>query len=697
MAKRDFQKLANAIRFLSADAVQRANSGHPGMPMGFADVATILFANHLKFNPKDATWPDRDRFVLSAGHGSMLLYSILYLTQYSDVEIDDLKNFRQLGSKAAGHPEYGEFAGIETTTGPLGQGIATAVGMALAERMQNAKFGDKLVNHYTYCVVGDGCLMEGISQEAISLAGHLKLNKLIVLFDDNEITIDGSTKLTTSDDVALRFQASQWHTIAVDGHNYDQIDKALIEAKKSDKPTLIACKTKIGFGSPNLQGSQKTHGAPLGEDEIKAARKKLGYTNAHFVFDEDTLKEFKSFGKRSFDEHRAWQDRFEKSDQKEEFHRLQKRKIPETFDKKLQKFKQQVFMEKPKQATRKSSGNVLEILTKEIPELIGGSADLTGSVCTKTSSTKDISANNFKGRYINYGVREHAMAAIMNGISLHKGFIPYAGTFLVFSDYMKPAIRLAAMMKQQILYIFTHDSIGLGEDGPTHQPVEHLASLRSIPNLNVFRPADAQETIGCYQQALLSKKNPSAIVLTRQNVDFLRANYTAGENLCQYGAYIISDTALGIEPDVIILATGSEVTVAVETKKKLHKDGFAVRVVSMPCFELFNKQAPAYKNKILGEGDILKVGIEAGVYQGWHRVLSDDGIFIGMEGFGASGKAEDLFKHFGINSDNAHNLIKEEVLKRRRRRFEKINHELMDGVKIEEDDQNEDYENDDDF
>lgn len=673
MAKKqkiELKDLANCVRFLSIDAVQRANSGHPGMPMGMADVATILFSEFLRFDPISPKWMNRDRFVLSAGHGSVLLYSLLHLTGHKDVEIDDLKNFRQLGSKTAGHPEYGEIEAIETTTGPLGQGLANAVGMALAEKMTKEKLGKELIDNKTYVIAGDGCLMEGISQEAISIAGHLALNNLIVLWDDNSISIDGSTELATSENMKMRFEACGWQYLSCDGHNYDEIRTALTEAQNSDKPVLIGCKTIIGFGSPSKAGSEKSHGSPLGEDEIKKVRKKLNWDHAPFVIPEH-LREYwkKDIGKRCRKESRAWEEKFEQLDEKtkSEIKRVQKGELSEEFIKKLEQFKQKIFLEKPKQATRKSSNITLEFLTENLPELIGGSADLTASVLTQTSHTKPISKDDYSGRYIYYGVREHAMGAIMNGISLYGGFIPYGGTFLVFSDYMKPAIRLAALMKRRVIYVFTHDSIGLGEDGPTHQPIEHLAMLRGIPNLNVFRPADAQETIGCFEQALKQKDSPSAMVLTRQNVNFLRSEYKNNEGFCGRGAYIISDAALDIEPDVIIIATGSEVSVALEAKEKLNNHGLAVRVVSMPCFELFDKQDQAYKNQILGTGNILKVAVEAGVTQGWNRYIGDDGVFIGMSSFGASGKGEELYQHFEITAEKIEKSVVKEIKSRRRR------------------------------
>ena len=643
--------LANCVRFLSIDGVERANSGHPGMPMGMADVATILFTEFLKFDAKKPTWLDRDRFILSAGHGSMLLYSLLCLTGYEDISIEDLKNFRQLHAKCAGHPEFGHLAAIETTTGPLGQGLANAVGMALGERMLAARVGENLIDHKTYVIAGDGCLMEGISQEAISIAGHLELSKLVLLWDDNSISIDGKTSIATSENMKLRFEACNWNVIEIDGHNFDQIRSALNAAQNSDKPTMIACKTTIGFGSPSKAGSEKAHGSPLGAEEIVKVRAGLNWPHAAFELPQDLRDQWLAAGKRSQDVRKNWEEKFATLDAKKsgELTRILSKQLPQDFAAKITAFKEKLFAEKPKQATRKSSQIALEFLTGELPELIGGSADLTESVLTKTSHTKAISKNNFAGRYIHYGVREHAMGAIMNGLSLHSKFIPFGGTFMVFSDYMKPAIRLAALMKQQLIYIFTHDSIGLGEDGPTHQPIEHLAMLRGVPNLNVFRPADAQETIECFELALQAKETPSAMVLTRQNLPFLPVEFKK-ENSCALGAYVISESE---NPKVVLLASGSEVLVAIETKEKLKAHGINARVVSTPCFELFEKQSDAYKNKILGGADVLKVAIEAGISQGWHQFIGSDGIFIGMNDFGASGKAEDLFKHFGITADAA--------------------------------------------
>ncbi len=694
-SKKPLLDMSNAVRFLSIDTVQRANSGHPGMPMGMADVATVLFSEFLKFNSNDAKWADRDRFILSAGHGSALLYSLLYLTGYKDISLSDMRNFRQLGSKTAGHPEYGELEGVETTTGPLGQGLANAVGMAIAERIQNQQFGSDLVNHKTYCIVGDGCLMEGISQEAISIAGNLNLSNLIILWDNNNISIDGKVSLTSCENMRLRFEACNFNVIEVDGHNFDEIREALQKAQKSDKPVLISCKTIIGYGSPNKANTADVHGSPLGEEEIKATRKALNWSYDSFETPENIKNEWLKAGQKNIKEYNEWLVRLEKSKDKDEFIRLQNGELP-NFKKKLEKFKQTVFLSKPNQATRKSSGDTLEMLCKEIPELIGGSADLTGSVCTKMSYMKAITKDDFSGRYIHYGVREHAMGAIMNGLALHKGFIPYSGTFLVFSDYMRPAIRLAALMKLQVIYIFTHDSIGLGEDGPTHQPVEHLASLRSVPNLNVFRPADAAEVAGSFEQALAHKTTPSVIVLTRQDVGYFRNQYNP-EGFGKYGAYVISDTALGIEPDVIIIATGSEVQVAIETKAILHKSGLAVRVVSMPCVEIFTKQPDSYKRSILGARDTLKVGIEAGIDHGWHRHLCSNGIFIGMNSFGASGKAEDLFDHFGINAKSAAERILAEIHSRRNKRKASIDeHDHDDDFEEKEDIDDDSFEGEED-
>ena len=629
--------LANAIRALSMDAVEKANSGHPGMPMGMADVATVLFTEFLKFNPKDPHWPDRDRFVLSAGHGSMLLYSLLYLTGYPDMTLDEIKNFRQWGAKTAGHPEFGHATGIETTTGPLGQGITNAVGMALAERMLAARHPGS-VDHHTYVIAGDGCLMEGISQEAISFAGHLKLNKLIVLWDDNSISIDGAVSLSSSEDQRKRFEAAGWNTIAIDGHNEDQIRDALTKAQTSDKPIMIACKTIIGFGAPKKAGTSGCHGSPLGAEEIKGARQKLNWSYEPFDIPADILAAWRKAGERSLTAYKAWKSYPQKD----------KIDIADA----VAKYKAELFAKQPKEATRQSSGNALEMLCAALPELIGGSADLTGSNLTKTKAMQAVKAPDYSGSYIYYGIREHAMGAIMNGIALHGGFIPYSGTFLVFTDYCRPAIRLSALMHQRVIYVMTHDSIGLGEDGPTHQPVEHLASLRVIPNLLVMRPAGAVETLECWQIALESTTAPSILALSRQAVPAIRKD--GAENLSAKGGYIISPAE---NPKVTIMATGTEVAIAIEAQAKLKAEGIAADVVSLPCFELFNQQTEAYKKSVL-RGKV-RVGIEAALKQGWETYLGENGIFIGMEGFGASAPAPELYKQFGITSDNVVKKVKE--------------------------------------
>ncbi len=645
------REMANCIRFLSIDAVEKSNSGHPGMPMGMADVATILFTEFLKFDAANPHWIDRDRFVLSAGHGSMLIYSLLYLTGYQDITIEDIKNFRQLGSKCAGHPEFGHIEGIETTTGPLGQGIANAVGMALAEEMLAARMGRKLINHKTYCIAGDGCLMEGISQEAISIAGNLALKNLIVLWDNNSISIDGDTALTTCENMKMRFEACSWKVLQVDGHNFDEIRAALKEAQNSNRPVLIDCKTTIAYGSPNKSGSEKSHGSPLGADETKKTREALNWKHEAFEIPQDLKNKWLDAGKRSAEISKNWEAEFAKFDatKAEELKRVLNHDLPKDFDVKLNALIEKIAAEKTTQATRKSSQVALEFLTAELPELIGGSADLTGSVLTKTALTKAIDKNNFSERYIHYGIREHAMSALMNGITLHGGFLPYAGTFLVFSDYLKPGIRLSALMQLRVIYVFTHDSIGVGEDGPTHQPIEHLAMLRAIPNLNVFRPCDTKETAEAYEAALKAKSTPSAIILTRQNLPFLSP---ANNPNTKKGAYVIS-ASKSANPDVVIIATGSEVSVAIETQTKLAAKNIDARIVSMPCQEIFDAQSESYKSEVLGNNSTLRIAIEAALSQGWHRYIGNDGIFIGMNNFGASGKAEDLFKHFGITSDNA--------------------------------------------
>ncbi len=645
--------MANAIRALAMDAVQKANSGHPGMPMGMADVATVLFTRFLKFDPANPAWADRDRFVLSAGHGSMLLYALLYLTGYEDMTLEEIKNFRQLGSRTAGHPEYGHAAGIETTTGPLGQGLANAVGMALAERLLNARYGDDLVDHHTYAIAGDGCLMEGISHEAISLAGHLKLGKLIVLFDDNSISIDGSVDLTCSDDQIGRFEASGWQTARVDGHDPEAVAAAIAAAQKSDRPSLIACKTVIGFGAPNKQGSAATHGAPLGEEEIAAAREALGWPHPPFEVPAAVLEAWRAAGRRSQDAAQAWQDRLAASAQRAAFEDQIAGRLPAGWQEAVAAFKAQVAAEAPSVATRVSSQKVLEVLTAAVPAMIGGSADLTGSNNTKAKAQGVVTPDDFSGSYIHYGVREHGMAAVMNGLALHGGLIPYGGTFLVFSDYCRPAIRLSALMKQRVVYVMTHDSIGLGEDGPTHQPVEHLAALRAIPNLLVFRPADTIETAECWELALESADAPSLLALTRQGLPTLRKDIS--ENLSAYGAYIM--VPADSERQVTLIASGSEVQIAMEAQKLLREQGISAAVVSIPCWELFEQQPAHYRDEVLGPGT-LHIAIEAAVPFGWERWIESGGGFIGMRDFGASAPAKELFKKFNITAEAVVEAVK---------------------------------------
>jgi transketolase len=644
------REMANAIRALSMDAVEAANSGHPGMPMGMADVATVLFTKFLKFDASAPSWPDRDRFVLSAGHGSMLLYSLLYLTGYPEMTIEQIKNFRQLGSITAGHPEYDHAPGIETTTGPLGQGISTAVGMAIAERLLNARFGDAVADHYTYALVGDGCLMEGISHEAIDLAGHLKLNKLIVLFDDNSISIDGSTSLSTSIDQVKRFEAHGWNACRVDGHDPAQVEAAIAKAKQSDKPTLIACKTIIGFGAPNKQGSEKTHGSPLGKDEIAAARVQLNWPYPPFVIPDNILAAWRAAGERGKSARAAWKDRLQSLPESERKHldQLLSGVVPAAVGEKLNAFIAEMVAQKPKLATRKSSEMVLQVINDATDMTIGGSADLTHSNYTVTKGMKSVKPGDFSGRYIHYGIREHGMAAAMNGIALHGGFIPYGGTFLVFLDYMRGGVRLSALMGLRVIYVLTHDSIGVGEDGPTHQPIEHLAILRATPNFQVFRPADAVETAEAYEIALGSRRTPSALVLSRQNLPAVRLEVSS-ENLTAKGAYVLRDT--DGKRDVTFLATGSEIELAVAAAEKLKAEGVKAAVVSMPCWELFEQQPAEYQAKVLGTAP--RIGIEAAGRFGWDRWIGANGAFIGMNGFGASGPAGQVYKHFGITTEAA--------------------------------------------
>lgn len=641
-------RMANAIRFLAMDAVEKANSGHPGLPLGAADVATVLFGRYLKFDPKNPLWPDRDRFVLSAGHGSMLLYSLLYLTGYEDMTIEDIKSFRQLGAKTAGHPEYGHASGIETTTGPLGQGIANAVGMAIAERKLSEEFGSDLQSHYTYALVGDGCLMEGISQEAIALAGHLKLNKLIVIWDDNKITIDGAVSLSDSTDQIARLKSANWNTIEIDGHNPDEIAAAIEAAHKSDKPTFIAAKTIIGFGAPNKQGTHKVHGSPLGAEEIAAARKSLNWEAEAFSVPADVLDAWRLVGLRSTKARKEWEERLNKADaeKRAEFNRRFAGDLPGSFDTTIDAFKQKIAANNPTVATRKASEDALEVINGLLPETLGGSADLTPSNNTKTSQMKSITPTDFSGRYMHWGIREHATAAAMNGIALHGGLIPYSGGFLIFSDYCRPSVRLAALMGIRVVHVWTHDSIGVGEDGPTHQPVEHFAALRAIPNLLLFRPADETETAECWQIALKEKHRPSGLALTRQNLVPARTEYE-DKNLCAYGAYELISAS---DAKVSIFASGSEIEIAIKAQQQLVAKGIPTRVVSVPCFELFFEQDADYQQAIIGNAPV-KIGVEAGIRQGWDAIIGSTGAFIGMKSFGASGPAKDLYKHFGITAE----------------------------------------------
>ncbi|RCL01076.1 MAG: transketolase [Candidatus Tokpelaia sp. JSC188] len=641
-------QMANAIRFLSIDSIEKANSGHPGLPMGTADIATVLYTRFMSHDPREPEWPNRDRFVLSAGHGSMLLYSLLYLTGYKDITLNQIKNFRQLGARTAGHPEYGYAGGIETTTGPLGQGLANAVGMAIGERLMNNRFGD-LINHYTYVLVGDGCLMEGISQESISIAGHLKLKKLIVFWDDNDISIDGKIDLADSTDQSTRFSACGWNTIEIDGHNQEEVSKAIEQAHHSDRPTLIACKTTIGFGAPHKAGTNKTHGAPLGAEEVMAARKALQWDAPPFAVPAEILDDWRLSGLNAAKKRIEWDRKFSDLDinLRTEFKRLMRGDLPCTFDAEINEYKKKLAANQSEISTRKASEMALEIINQIIPETIGGSADLTESNNTKTSQMVGITSQDFSGRYIHYGIREHAMAAVMNGLALYGGIIPYSGTFLCFSDYARPAMRLSSLMGIRVIYVMTHDSIGLGEDGPTHQPIEHLASLRSIPNHLVFRPADAMETLECWQLALKSRKTPSTLALTRQNLLSVRRGYESG-NLCAFGAYELKPASGSAK--VTIFASGSEVSIAVAAREILEEDGIATRVVSVPCFRLFEKQEESYRKTIVGTAPI-KIAVEAGVPQGWSRFIGIDGIFIGMHGFGASGPIETLYPHFGITPE----------------------------------------------
>ena len=649
MTRAHHDRMANAIRALAMDAVEQAKSGHPGLPMGAADIATVLFTQVLKFDPADPTWPDRDRFVLSAGHGSMLLYAVLHLLGFESVPLEQIKKFRQLGSMTPGHPENFITPGIETTTGPLGQGLANAVGMAIAERHLAAEYGDDVVNHSTYVLVSDGDLMEGISQEAIALAGHLKLNKLVVLFDDNGISIDGPLSLSDSVDQVKRFESAGWVASRIDGHDPPAIATAILNAKTSDKPNMIACKTTIGYGAPTKAGKSSSHGSPLGADEIKGAREKLGWSDAPFQIPAEVLTQWRAAGQRSKPARAAWDKRLASlpADKRGEFERRMRGDLPGALNAAVRALKESLFKEPKEIATRTACEFALESLIPAVPEMIGGSADLTGSNNTRTKSMKALSASDYSGRFIHWGIREHAMAAAMNGMALHRGIIPYSGTFLVFSDYCRPSIRLAALMGERVIHIMTHDSIGLGEDGPTHQPVEHLAALRAIPNLNVFRPCDAIETLECWQLALEARDRPSVMALTRQNLPQLRRTLDE-RNKCVAGAYEISP-AQG-KAQVSIFATGSEVSLAVEAQKLLAAQGVQARVVSVPSFELFQAASDEVRRTVIGDAPV-KIGVEAAVRMGWDAIIGSDGAFVGMNSFGASGPYKELYKHFGITAE----------------------------------------------
>ena len=656
MQRSQRQRMADAIRFLAMDGVQAANSGHPGMPMGMADAAVALFADHIHIDPTCPTWPDRDRFILSAGHGSMLHYALNHLLGYKDMDAGQLKQFRQLGARTAGHPEYGHADGIETTTGPLGQGITTAVGMALAERRLASQFGRALVDHYTYVIAGDGCLMEGISHEAVDIAGHLKLGRLIVLWDDNDISIDGNTDIATSTNQLARFKAAGWQVTRVDGHDSDAVSAAIDVAKKSRKPSLIACKTVIGFGAPTLAGSHKTHGAPLGDDEIQATRTALGWDHPPFEIPSDIRSLWQEIATRGLDMRTHWQARLDSSVKKSRFERAMSGELPKALATRMRRYKKQLKAELPKVASRQASQMALEVINAAVPTMVGGSADLTGSNLTKTSQMRSITPGNYRGNYVHYGIREHAMGAVMNGMALHGGMIPYGGTFLVFSDFMRGSMRLSALMKQRVIYVLTHDSIGLGEDGPTHQPIEHLAMLRATPNMNVYRPCDAVETAEAWEIALESSETPSVMALSRQGLPTVRTERT-NENLTQKGGYILRNVR-GAR-DITVMATGSEVAIALDAADVLKDQGYNVAVVSMPCWELFDHQSDQYRQSVLGSAP--RIAIEALIGFGWDRYLRTQDVFIGMHDFGASGPAPELYQHFGITKERicetAHRLI----------------------------------------
>ncbi len=651
-----FKDLSNAIRFLSIDAVQKANSGHPGLPMGMSDVATVLFKYYLRFNPKNPSWINRDRFILSAGHGSMLLYSLLYLTGYKSISINDIQNFRQLNSICAGHPEYEKNSGIETTTGPLGQGLSNAVGMAIAEEILKKKFGSDLINHKTYVVASDGDMMEGISHEAMSLAGHLKLKNLIVFFDNNKISIDGSTDLAVSDDYRKRFESYGWSFQEINGHNEKQISKAIKKSLNSKKPNLISCKTIIGYGSPNKAGKASSHGAALGDDEVKLVRKKLKWEHEPFKIPKQILDEWRAIGNKGQSYEEKWNNVLSKKNNKikEEFLRVTNNRLPDNFNKIIETTKRKLFDLKSNVATRQSSASVLEEITKSLPELIGGSADLSGSNNTKTKHSLIIKPANFVGNYIHYGVREHGMAGIMNGMALHGGIVPYGGTFLIFLDYCKPSLRLSALMGLKVIYIFSHDSIGLGEDGPTHQPIEHLAHLRAIPNINVFRPADTIETLECWEIALKSSTNPSVIALSRQKIPFVTETLNK-KNMSSMGGYELKKT--NSNPEITLIASGSEVQIANEALNKLKTININSKIVSMPCQELFNKQTDDYKEKVI-EKNSNKISIEASSIFGWEKYVGQEGMSLGMKTFGKSAPGKTLYQDFNLTSDDVVKIAK---------------------------------------
>ncbi len=647
-------KMANAVRMLSAEMIEKAKSGHPGMPLGMADIATVLWTRFLRFDAQNPNWPDRDRFILSNGHGSALLYSLMYLAGFRDMSLEELKNFRQWGSKTAGHPEKTLADGIDFSTGPLGQGLAGGVGMALAERILNASFTDELVNHKTYVFVGDGCLMEGISEEAIELAGHLRLNHLIVLWDDNHITIDGTTSITSSTDMKKRFEASQWLVLSCDGHDFDSITTALTQAQTAEKPVLIACHTTIGYGAPTKAGTPKSHGSPLGADELAGLRRALNWTNPPFKVDESTLSAWRAVGIKGADACKNWEERLNRSSQKEAFLARLNQELPTDFKEKLKAYKEKLVAEKQTIATRKSSENTLNFLTAELPFLIGGAADLAGASYTKTATAKPVSATDYHGDYIHYGIREHAMGGIMNGLSAHGGFLPFAGTFLSFVDYMKPAVRLACLMELPIWYVLTHDSIGVGEDGPTHQPIEQLVSLRATPNLLVFRPCDSVEMIESYECALQNQTGPSALICSRQALPLLRSDIT--ENKTIHGGYVLRE-AVDKKRDITLIATGSEVALAVAVAEKLAENQIQATVVSMPCRELFERQPLAYQEATLGSAPRLIM--EAGSTMGWDRFVGESGAILGIDHFGASAPGDTLFQQYGFTVENVERIVYE--------------------------------------